>query len=47
MRADVYNAFRAINVPEDQAIKAAEALEAVSHQQVDMAGIRSDVVLLK
>jgi hypothetical protein len=44
MQAEVYAAFRAIDVPEDKAVKAAEAL---SRRDDDVAALKSDVALLK
>jgi|tagenome__1003787_1003787.scaffolds.fasta_scaffold18734370_2 hypothetical protein len=44
MKAEVYEAFRAINVPEDKALKAAEAL---SRRDADVEDLKSDVRLLK
>jgi hypothetical protein len=44
MKAEVYEAFRAIGAPEDMALKAAEAL---SKRDEDVADLKSDVRLLR
>jgi hypothetical protein len=44
MQAEVYSALRSINIAEDAAIRAAEAL---SRRDVDVANVRTDVVLMK
>jgi hypothetical protein len=44
MQADVYSAFRAIDVPEDKALKAAEAL---SKRDDEVVALKADVSLLK
>jgi len=44
MKAEVYEAFRAINVPEAAALKAAESL---SRRDEDVADLKSDMRLLK
>lgn len=44
MQAEVFEAFRAIDIPEDKALKAATAL---SKRDDDVASIKSDVLLMK
>jgi hypothetical protein len=44
MQAEVFEALRAIDIPEDKALKAAAAL---SRRDEDVAALRSDVGLLK
>lgn len=44
MQSEVFEAFRAIDVPEDKALKAAQAL---SRRDDDVAGLKSDMTLMK
>ena len=44
MQAEVFEAFRAIDIPEDKAIKAAAAL---SKRDDDVATLKADTALLK
>jgi hypothetical protein len=44
LQAEVFEAFRAIDVPEDKALKAATAL---SKRDDDVTSIKSDVLLMK
>ena len=44
MQSEVFEAFRAIDVPEDKAMKAATAL---SKRDDDVASLKSDVTLIK
>ena len=44
MQTEVYEAFRAIDVPEDKALKAATALSA---RDADVASLRTDTAILK
>ena len=44
LQAEVFEAFRAIDIPEEKALKAATAL---SRRDADVASLKSDVGLLK
>lgn len=44
MQGEVYEAFRAIDVPEDKALRAAEAL---SRRDQDVTDLKRDTTLLK
>jgi hypothetical protein len=44
MQAEVFEAFRAIDVPEDKALKAAAALSA---RDDDVASLKRDIAVLK
>ena len=44
MQSEVFEAFRAINVPEDKALKAAGAL---SRRDDDVTSLKSDMALMK
>ncbi len=44
MQAEVFEAFRAVNVPEEKALKAAEALSQRDHEVLTL---KSDMLLLK
>lgn len=44
MQAEIFEAFRAINVPEDKALKAAQAL---SRRDADMIDLKRDLVVLR
>jgi hypothetical protein len=44
LQAEVFEAFRAIDVPEDKALKAATAL---SRRDDDVTSIKADVLLMK
>ena len=44
MQSEVFEAFRAIDIPEDKALKAAEAL---SRRDDDVASIKRDMAVLK
>ena len=44
MQSEVFEAFRAIEFPEDKALKAASAL---SKRDDDVSGLKSDVALMK
>jgi hypothetical protein len=44
MQAEVFEAFRAIDIPEDKALKAATAL---SRRDDDVTSIKADVLLMK
>ncbi len=44
IQAEIFEAFRAIDVPEDKAMKAAQAL---SKRDEDVASLKSDMLLLK
>lgn len=44
MQSEVFEAFGAIDVPEDKALKAAQAL---SRRGDDVAGLKSDMTLMK
>ncbi len=44
MQMDVFEAFRAIDVPEDKAMRAATAL---SRRDEDVVALKADVLLLK
>jgi hypothetical protein len=44
MRSEVFEAFRAIDIPEDKALKAATAL---SRRDDDVASIKSELLLMK
>jgi hypothetical protein len=44
MQSEVFEAFRAIDVPEDKALKAAQAL---SRRDDDVTSLKSDMTLMK
>jgi hypothetical protein len=44
MQSEIFEAFRAIDIPEDKALKAAEAL---SRRDVDVASLKTDTSVLK
>jgi hypothetical protein len=44
MQSEVFEAFRAIDVPEDKALKAATAL---SKRDDDVTGLKADLLLMK
>ncbi|WP_207459361.1 hypothetical protein [Azospirillum sp. SYSU D00513] len=44
MQNEVYEAFRAIDIPEDKALKAAEAL---SKRDDDVTALKTDTMILK
>jgi hypothetical protein len=44
MQTEVFEAFRAIDIPEDKALKAAAAL---SKRDVDVASLKTDTSILK
>ena len=44
MQIEIFEAFRAIDIPEDKALKAAEAL---SRRDVDVASLKTDTSVLK
>jgi hypothetical protein len=44
MRSEVFEAFRAIDIPEDKALKAAAAL---GRRDDDVVSIKTDIVLIK
>ncbi len=44
MQSEVFEAFRAIDVPEDKALKAAQAL---SRRDDDVGSLKSDMTLMK
>ena len=44
MQSEVFEAFRAIDIPEDKALKAATAL---SRRDDDVVSIKADIVLIK
>jgi hypothetical protein len=44
MQAEVYEAFRAIDIPEDKAVKAATALGQRDH---DVSALKSDMSVMK
>jgi hypothetical protein len=44
MQSEVFEAFRAIDVPEDKALKAAQAL---SRRDDDVSSLKSDMTLMK
>ena len=44
MQSEVFEAFRSLDVPEDKALKAAQAL---SRRDDDVSSIKSDIVIIK
>jgi len=44
MQSEVYEAFRSVEVPEDKAMKAAEAL---SERDEDVSALRADMSIMK
>jgi hypothetical protein len=44
MQSDVYAAFRAIDIPEEKALKAAEAL---SKRDDEVSGVKSELLVIK
>lgn len=44
MQSEVFEAFRAIDIPEDKALKAAQAL---SKRDDDVSGLKTDMTVMK